>query len=139
MDIGFYGLRKFGRFIKRLFRWIPVLWKQEDWDYAYIYPLLEMKLQELRKCLREDDMHVNSDKYAMQISICLEYLDRYLHPDNYIEFPQEEVRWEMTKYGNILNSSKKLGRAATKSYYFEQENFRMFWKRFVQWHRDWWC
>ena len=31
MDIGFYGLRKFGRFIKRLFIWIPILWKQEDW------------------------------------------------------------------------------------------------------------
>ena len=140
MDIGFYGLRKFGRFIKRIFIWIPILWKQEDWDYAYIYPLLKQKLQELKKCLQEDDLHVNSNKYAMRISICLEYLDRFLNSDNYIDYPEDGFTWEKTeKGGSILKTSKEAKRASIKHYDFEQENFRMFWKRFVQWHRHWWC
>ena len=97
MNIGFYGLRKFGRFVRRLFIWITILWKQEDWDYAYIYPLLKQKLQELKKCLQEDDLHVNSNKYAMRISICLEYLDRFLNSDNYIDYPEDGFTWEKQK------------------------------------------
>lgn len=140
MDIGFYGLRKFGRFIKRLFIWLPILWKQEDWDYAYIYPLLKQKLQELKKCLQEDDLHVNSDKYAMQISICLNHMDRFLKPDDYVKLPQQDINFEKIENGGyVLKNSKEVGRAAMKLYYFEQENFNMFWKRFVQWHRNWWC
>ena len=42
-------LRKIGRFILRLIRWIPLLYKQEEWDYSYIYDILEMKMKELRK------------------------------------------------------------------------------------------
>ena len=140
MYIDFYGLRKFGRFIKRLFIWIPILWKQEDWDYAYIYPLLKQKLQELKKCLKQDDLHVNSNKYAMQISICLEYLDRFLNSDNYIDYPENGFTWDKTERGeSVLKTSKEAKRASLKHYNFEQENFRMFWKRFVQWHRNWWC
>lgn len=140
MDIGFYKLRKFGRFIKRLYRWLPVLWQLEDWDYMYIYPVLKLKLEELQKCLKEDDLHVNAPKYARQIEICLKYMDRFVNPDNYIKLPQDGISFEKTENGaTILKTSKKLGRVAVQSYNFEQENFRMFWKRFEQWHRNWWC
>ena len=40
-------LRRVGRFILREVRWAPVLWNQEEWDYAYIYDLLIMKMKEL--------------------------------------------------------------------------------------------
>lgn len=79
-------------------------------------------------------------KYAMQISICLEYLDRFLNSDNYIDYPENGFTWEKTERGgNVLKTSKEAKRASLKHYNFEQENFRMFWKRFVQWHRNWWC
>ena len=42
-------LRRLGRFILREVRWIPVLWNQEDWDFEYMYDLLEMKMKEIRK------------------------------------------------------------------------------------------
>ena len=70
----------------------------------------------------------------------LEYLDRFLNSDNYIDYPEDGFTWEKTeKDGSILKTSKEAKRASIKHYDFEQENFRMFWKRFVQWHRHWWC
>lgn len=140
MNIGFYGLRKFCRFINRLFRWLPVLWKQEDWDYAYIYSVLKLKMQEIQKCLNEDDIHVNATKYARQIEICLKYMDRFINSDNYIDYPEEEIRFEKLENGcSRLISSEALKKAALNHYRFEEHNFEMFWKRFVQWHRNWWC
>lgn len=50
-------LRRVGRFILRLFRWIPVLWNQEEWDYEYIYDLLEMKMKELYENMFHDTWH----------------------------------------------------------------------------------
>lgn len=62
MEIGFYGLRKFGRFIKRLFRWLPVLWRQEEWDSGYIYDILDVKLKELR-----NKNHINLRQLIMTL------------------------------------------------------------------------
>lgn len=135
----FYNLKKFGRFILRLIKWFPILWKQEDWDYEYLYDLIEIKLKELRECLQKDDLHVDSDKYATQISICLAYMDRFRNWDNYVDLP-EYASWE--KHG--LNFSEKATKEYRKSIVkkmisFEKDNYNMFWKRFIQWHRNWWC
>ena len=137
----FYRIRKIWRFINRIIKWIPILWKQEDWDYEYLYDLMEVKMRELQKCLKEDDLHLHSDKYARQISICLAYLDRYRNWDNYIEYPTDDFKWVDCKNGckrlehtNKINEIKR-----KKAIPYEQFNYDMFWKRFIQWHRQWWC
>ena len=96
-------------------------------------------MQELQKCLKEDDIHVDAPKYVRQIEICLRHMDRFLNADNYIKLPQEPIVFEKNINGSIvLEDNKKVGRTAVKLYNFEQENFKMFWQRFVQWHRNWW-
>ena len=54
-------LRRFGRFILREIRWIPVLWNQEDWDFEYMYDLLEVKMKELNL---NDESLLDSLSYA---------------------------------------------------------------------------
>ncbi len=134
MEIGFYGLRKFGRFIKRLFRWLPVLWRQEEWDYGYIYDILDVKLKELRNCIAKDDIHADAPTCLRQINICLKYLDRYRNADNYIKFPDEKPRI----VNNRLETSEEYTSACLRLYEFEQGSRDKFWKRFVQWHSKWW-
>ena len=134
----FYNIRKFGRFILRLFKWIPILWKQEDWDYEYLYDLIEIKLKELRECFQKDDLHVDSDKFAKQISICLAYMDRFRNWDNYIKTPDnlksigiEEIHTNIGEY--------RIKEYVRKNVAFEKDNYDMFWKCFIKWHRNWWC
>ncbi len=134
MEIGFYGLRKFGRFIKRLFRWLPVLWRQEEWDSGYIYDILDVKLKELRNCIAKDDIHADAPTCLRQINICLKYLDRYRNADNYIKFPDEKPRI----VNNRLETSEEYTSACLRLYEFEQGSRDKFWKRFVQWHSKWW-
>lgn len=134
----FYNIRKFGRFILRLIKWFPILWKQEDWDFEYMYDLLEIKMKELRECLRKDTLHVNSDLHAREISICLAYMDRFRHWDDYIE------KSDKLKSMEIEEIHSKLGEYRVKEYVrknvaFEKDNYDMFWKCFIKWHRNWWC
>ena len=139
MNNSVYYIQKFGRFLKRIIRWLPLLWRQEDWDFEYIYDLLEFKLKEIQKCLAKDDLHVDSPKMVKQISICLAHLDRYRNWDKYIDFPSE-IKLEKTADGLItLCTSTEEKIACKKITNFEKYHFDMFWKRFVQWHKGWWC
>ena len=134
-----YGLRKFGRFIIRLFKWIPILWKQEDWDYEYIYDLMEVKMKEIQNCLRKDTLHVGNNRHIREINICLAYMDRFRNWDKYVELP-EDASWgeRGLKFSN--NTTKKYRKSLVKKMIsFETDNFNMFWKRFIQWHKNWWC
>ena len=132
------SIRKFGRFIVRIIRWMPIIWKQEDWDFEYMYDLLEIKMKDIQNCLRKDKLHVGSDKHVREISICLGYMDRYRNSDKYLEKPayakHMEVEDILTNLGEYRITS-----FANKYINFEKENFRMFWKCFVKWHTNWWC
>ena len=135
----FYGLRKFGRFIKRLWRWVPVLWKQEDWDYDFLYEIMRIKMEELLKCLKEDNIHVGADRRARQLSICLEYFKRMRTPEDYIDIPSEDVSFKDTSDGFVeMKTTPYFNRQCKKCREFEKFNYDMFWKRFVQWHTEWW-
>lgn len=135
-------LRKFGRFIKREIRWTSILWNQEDWDYEYIYDLLEMKMKELRKDMSKDYWHDQKSvqRGIKQIDICLARLDRWRNWTNYYEYPTDDIYHEPTengcyvmKYASEENEKQRLGAID-----FEEKNYNKFWKDFLAWHRGWW-
>lgn len=136
------SLRKFGRFIKREIRWTPVLWKQEDWDYEYMYDLLEMKMKELQKNMSKDYWHDQKSvqRGIKQIDICLARLDRWRNWTSYYEYPMDDIYYEPTendcyvmKYASEENEKQRLGAID-----FEEKNYNKFWKDFLAWHRGWW-
>lgn len=123
------------RFLKRLIRWLPVLWKQEEWDYSYLYDLIEFKLKELKQALEKDKLHKDSNEYAKQILDCLTYLDKYRNWDKYLDFPENCCMINNNELAYIEDFVKLLGVIEK----FEQTNYRLFWKTFIKYHRNWWC
>lgn len=136
-----FSIQKVFRFLKRLIFWLPIIWKQEDWDISYLYDLIEIKLKEIRKCLLKDDIHKDSDLRVREIDICLAYLDRYRNWTNYIEYPIDDIISEpvseCTSKMVSTNSHNEARRKLVRKY--EDFNYKMFWKRFMQWHQKWWC
>ena len=114
-------LRRVGRFILRLFRWIPVLWNQEEWDYEYVYDLLEQKMHDLRNNMTKDIWHDQKEvqKGIKQIDICLMRLNRWRNWACFYDYPMDEA-------------------ACKSAIEFEQKNYDKFWKDFLAWHRGWW-
>lgn len=135
-------LRKSGRFVKRLGRWIPVLWNQEDWDYEYIYDLLIMKMKELKENMSKDYWHDQKEvqRGIKQIDICLKRLDMYLNWTDYYDYPMEDIYYEPTLDGcvKMCYSSEENEKQRAGALDFEEKNFNKFWKDFIKWHRGWW-
>lgn len=132
--------RKIGRFIKRFFLYLPIIWRDEDWDYDYLYQLIKFKLERMAIAQDNDDLHVDSKRRATQIRICLAYLDRYRNWTDYIEYPMEDIGWEPCGNGclKMIHKSNINEAKRRKVHGYEEFNYDMFWKRFLQWHRGWW-
>jgi hypothetical protein len=82
-----YKIKEFIRKIKNLIRWTPILWKDRDWDYYFIYEILKYKLTFTEKFIREKGIHMHNNEDADSILKAIDlinkvqteyYLDKYL-------------------------------------------------------------
>lgn len=137
-------LRRFGRFIKRLFRWIPVLWKQEEWDFGYTYDILKLKLQEIRNDISKDTWHTEDcvKEELQQIDSVLDHLDKYRNWPDYIQIPNPPKGFQRTtptKDGTYqLHFTEEEHKAYQKVHEFEEEHYNAFWDELKQNSGNWW-
>ena len=135
-------LRRVGRFIARLFRWVPVLWNQEEWDFGYIYDILELKIKELRNSISKDTWHAEEcvKEELEQIDSVLDHLDKYLNWPHYVDVPlPSEEHWVHNEDGtSTLYFSEEEHEAYAKASNFEEEHFKAFWDELAKFHSNWW-
>jgi len=80
--------------IKTTIAWLPVIWRDRDWDYAFFFILLQYKLKRMEKFFRERGHHVGSEKGARRMHVCYLLLGRLID-DMYGEmaFSVHDKRW----------------------------------------------
>lgn len=62
--------------IKNLIRWFPIIWKDRDWDQAYIWDILEKKLRNQSHHIKHYGHHVNTDYDSRNMRICADLIKR---------------------------------------------------------------
>jgi hypothetical protein len=95
------------RGLPNLIKWLPVIWKDRDWDFFFIYALLHKKLYFMEKHIRKYSHHINSDRDADQIKLCVLTLNRLI-ADEYYEniFRNHDKKWGESHFNweDIKNS-----------------------------------
>lgn len=83
--------------IQNLITWFPVIWKDRDWDFFFIWIILHKKLDLMEKNIRSNGHHVNHERDADQIKLCVNLIKR-LMDDNYHEnvFLHHDKKWGET-------------------------------------------
>ena len=79
-------------FAKRLIAWIPILWKDRDWDHTYFYTIMDFKLSRMEKESDTSIMaHINVGK---QIRYARFLIARILKDEYDSEhYRQLEAKW----------------------------------------------
>jgi hypothetical protein len=79
--------------LKKL-RWIPIIWKDQDWDHWYLYKIIQVKLKHMEEYQRKYGISVNNNDYADQMKVCINLLERLIK-DDYMEnaFKNHDVKW----------------------------------------------
>lgn len=74
--------------ISHILKWLPVLWKDYDFDYQFLLNIIEFKLYCIQKHLEDWDITVSSKRNAKDIRIVIEHLKRYRDIENYVDTPK---------------------------------------------------
>ena len=83
MSILRYGFRNGYRRLKRFLAWFPVLWKDEDWDSAYLFEIMRFKISRIRKEIDRNKLHIGYEKDVRDMKVAEDLLARFAGDDFY--------------------------------------------------------
>lgn len=96
--------------IRNVFRWLPIIWKQYDWDYSYALEAFKFQLENLAKNLDSDKAYgLGSTHRAQQIRTAIRLMNKVYEEDYACEY-QDKLK---EKYGedvlefNFIPSDKE--------------------------------
>jgi hypothetical protein len=95
-------IRIFCASVERLFIWFPVIWKDRDWDYSYLYDVLKKKLELMSKFEKKYAWAEKAQEVAKQMDEAIvlinkledDYFEESLKPFHKI-YPDFELEMEL--------------------------------------------
>lgn len=73
---GRYYHKDFYRGVVNLIKWLPIIWKDRDWDSSYIFKILEHKLKLQSKGIADRDIHVNAKRDSEIMLTCVKLMEK---------------------------------------------------------------
>jgi hypothetical protein len=81
---------------RNVFKWLPTIYKDRDWDQYYIYKMLQQKLYFQREYLVKHNRHMGVAEVNRYITICLNLIERIqeeYYACEYIEYETIQNHW----------------------------------------------
>jgi hypothetical protein len=98
-----WKLRKFFSGVKNVFRWMPTIYKDKDFDDYFITKLLQKKIENQREFLVKNNSHYNIDTDNFWMTVVLNLIERE-HEEyygmEYIDYLDEQLMF--SPIGNDL-------------------------------------
>ena len=96
------------RKIKNLIRWIPIIWKDRDWDFYFTYEILKKKLEFQAEFTRKYGHHESALHDASRMETCVRLIKKLQHEEYIIvpvidrvyteqDFKDDEMRHEKAR------------------------------------------
>lgn len=79
---------------KNLWHWLPVIWKDRNWDHRYVFTILKHKLEAQGKYIGKNDLHLTSWKNERDMMICVRLIDKVSEEF----YSMEYMDYEKTKH-----------------------------------------
>jgi len=74
-DARFYP-KSFITGVKNLWKWLPVIWRDRDWDHFYIFQVLKFKIEKQAKYIGSRDIHMNAKRDAEIMMTVVRLIDK---------------------------------------------------------------
>jgi len=132
----FWRIRYFFNSIKNIIRWIPVLYKDRDFDDSYILYILEFKLKNIRDRYIKRKYFVGQDKEIYWLNICLYLLD-YIHKGKAWDDEEENKYLNYKNIDYIVKYPEIKDIKHWKCDAKEEKILSLFWK-IISWRITYW-
>jgi len=102
-----WRIRYFIGGIKNIFRWIPTLYQDKDWDDWYIFTILQKKIEFQRKEIIYANRHIDVDRDNRDMTIVLNLIERVkdeFYNTEYLDYEDSNFRFEPIEDNENLHS-----------------------------------
>lgn len=140
--------REYPARVRRVCRWLPVLWGDRDWDQAYLVRVLEFKLLRMAERFESREaVHANAARIARDMRVTVEHLRRARNAEEYgPPAPAGELEFEPVPDRPQYSQLKPLAQPAARQWRawgrrietIEQENWNAAWEMIRRHGRHWW-
>jgi len=72
----YFSTRRVIRKIKNVFRWLPIIWRDENWDHYYIYEVLKWKIQFMSEAIRKNGIHTCAEYNANRMMLAVRLIEK---------------------------------------------------------------
>lgn len=105
-----WRIRRIIRRTKNLFRWLPIIWQDEQWDHYYIFEILRHKLIIMSEAIRKRDNHTLAKYDADRMMLCARLLEKVQNEEYLFEFigDDEITREQIDKGQRKHNKAKRI-------------------------------
>lgn len=79
---GRYLHREIKTSIKKVWYWLPIIWKDRDWDSHYIFEVMKHKLKAQTKYIGERNFYTKAQQDARRMRICVKLIQK-IQDDEY--------------------------------------------------------
>jgi len=103
-----WRIRYFIGGIKNIFRWIPTLYKDKDWDDWYIFTILQKKIEFQRKEIIYANRHMEVDRDNRDMTIVLNLIERVkdeYYNTEYLDYEDSDVVFKPVEGNENLRSA----------------------------------
>jgi len=101
-----WRVRRFIRRTKNLIRWLPIIWKDEQWDHYFIFEILKYKLIFTAEHTRKNGYHTSSDYDADKMILCVRLIDK-IQNEEYMNVLVDDDNLTQKKIDAAFNKQKK--------------------------------
>ncbi len=149
--------------IKRIIRWLPILWNDRDWDSAFLFKIMSFKIKQMHEHFEREKRHECWNRDVRRMKVAQQLLDRFtdndfywdlsekvdgLKKDNNCNCPNETFGFIPKKIGNLethelVNLSCRYCKYTFMLFYNlndnkEKEDFAYLWKIMNKYSKSWW-
>ena len=119
--------------VQNLVRWFPVVWRDRDWDEAYLFNVMAWKMSRMSRHQAKYSLHVGADRHARELLVCAELCQR-LADDNFADFVEGKLWWKTYHSWPDWRRTRLAWRTEMAMTWTEQ----YLWKMLAGHMRTWW-
>ena len=106
--------------LSNIIRWLPVLWKDRDWDDSFIFIILREKLKNQAEYIRKQDRHTLAQYDAQRIMTCVRLIDKIIeesYESEYLEFYDSDIITTKLENSDLYQLDIKIKRSCIDDYF----------------------
>jgi hypothetical protein len=109
--------------IKNLWKWLPLVWKDRDWDHHFIFETLKFKIQNTAKYIKDKDRYVGAERDYEVMMTCVRLIQK---------IQDEEYDGEWTDYLNekMIFKKEESGDMSILEFETISENFQSYYNKY---------